>query len=221
MRTPAIMKRKLFGTKPVVFIFLLFSVFSLSAQVPAVDLGIFLSTTPDDQVEIRMKPNFDILATDIIAEIKYTICWTEPTINITPGPGIAPFNIAVLPLPYVGPVLDNGTYYWTFSSLPGTPVGFPIATGEEVVIATFECTASTVSTVKLINDSFTLANNWDYYYELQRLGDPLWEIDVTGIFYEDTVEIVPDQTVPLSNWPIYLTVLLMVGSVAVLVRKFR
>jgi len=215
MRTRAIMKRRLFGTKLIVSIALLFSGFFLFAQ-PAgqVDLGIFLSSTPAHQVEIRMRPTYDIIATDLLSEIKYTIYWTEPSITVTPGTGIVPFNLAPLPFPYAGPVLIDGKYYFTFSALPNVPIGTVISAGTEVIIATFTATTSIAANIYLINDAVTGANNWDYFYEIGGL-------DRTGIFYEDTVEITPDAVVPLANWPIYLAVLLMVGSVAVLVRKFR
>ncbi|MDD5696271.1 MAG: hypothetical protein PHD61_13335 [Bacteroidales bacterium] len=215
MRTLTIMKRRLFGTKLIVSIALLFSGFSLIAQGPSqVDLGIFLSSTPDNQVEIRMRPTYDIISSDLLSEIKYTIYWTEPSITVTPGPGIAPFNMAPLPSPYIGPVLIDGKYYFTFDSQTGLPVGTTILAGTEVVIATFTATTGVAANIYLVNDEETDANNWDYFFEIGGS-------DRTGIFYQDTVEITPDAVVPLANWPIYLAVLLMVGSVAVLVRKFR
>ncbi len=217
MRTRAIMKRRLFGTKLIVSIALLFSGFSLIAQGPSqVDLGIFLSSTPAHQVEIRMKPTYDIISSDLLSEIKYTIYWTEPSITVTPGAGIVPFNMAPLPLPYSGPVLIGGKYYFTFSSFPNVPIGSNITAGTEVVIATFTATTGVAANIYLVNDEVTgdPLNNWDYFYEIGGS-------DRTGIFYQDTVAITPDEVVPLANWPIYLAVLLMVGSVAVLVRKFR
>ncbi len=210
------MKRKLSGKKLVIIFALLFGSFSLFAQpappVDPVDLCMRLASGSTNDIEIVMIPTVDIQPTEIISEIRFTISWQAHGVTFTLGPAIPPFNVGLQgPL---DPMPVSGWYYQTFITQPNVPFGVPITAGQEVVIATFTCTAPLWTFIYLQNDAYMIANNIDYYYEI---GGP----DRTGIFPPgcSSVYISPDLSVPLSNWPIYLAILAMAGAVVIMIRK--
>lgn len=206
------MKRNKFRKIIIAISGLLLGSSTLFAQVPPpvnpVDLCMRLSGPSPNDVEIVMRPTTNILATDILSEIRYTISWQQPSLTLTPGFGIAPFNL----LPQGGPVLSGGTYYQTFITQPGLPFGFNINAGQEVVIATFSCSTPLLADVYLLNDQYMLDNNIQYYYEI-------WGLDRTGTFFCTSVQIQPDLTVPISGWSVFLVVLLISGTIIYTIKR--
>ncbi len=208
------MKRKLSGKKIVVILVLLLGSLHLYAQPPVdpVDLCMRLASGSTNTVEIVMIPTVNISSPEIISEIRFTICWQVHNLTFTMGPAIPPFNVG-LQGPH-DPMPVSGWYYQTFITQPNVPFGTPISAGQEVVIATFTCTAPQWSFLYLQNDPYMIANNIDYWFEIT--GD-----NRTGIFPAgcSSVYISPDLSVPISNWPIYLAVALMAVAVIVMIRR--
>lgn len=206
MRLQSTMKRKLFGSTVVAIFASLLSSFSLFAQpVDPIDLCMRLPDPLTNEVEIVMRPTTNLLATENITEIRFTIWWQQPLLTVIPDPEINPFNVEPVP---GGPVPYGGYYYQTFQTLSDELLGFPVSAGEEVVIATFTVSAPLWSFIYLSDNAYIMDHNLQYYYELDG-GDR------TGVIYCDSVQITPDLTVPLSNWPIYLSLLLMAGVIIV------
>ena len=208
------MKKRIFGKMMITISAFLLGGLSLSAQLPPpspvdpVDLCMRLAGGSTTDVEIVMRPTTNILAADILSEIRYTISWQEPGVVITPGFGIAPFNL----LPQGVPVLNGGFYYQTFITQPGIPFGININAGQEVVIATFSCSTPLQADLYLTNDQYTLDNNIQYYYEI-------WGLDRTGTIYCSSVQISPDLTVPLSGWAVLVPILLITGTIIFTLRR--
>ena len=196
--------------KTAITLFFLLNGFILSADpIDPVDLCMRITDPITHQVEIVMRPTTNILAADIISEIRYTILWQQPLLSITDGPPVPPFNLQ----PQGGPVYYGGSYYQTYITQPNVPYNFAINAGQEVVIATFTVTAPLWSIIMLTEDQYMLDKNIQYYYEIGG-------IDRTGAVYCESIQITPDLSVPLSDWPIYLAILFMAGTVmAFVIRK--
>jgi hypothetical protein len=214
MRPQAERKKKLLSKPLIVFIVILLSGFYLRAQpggpVDPIDLCMRLADPTTNQVEIVMRPTVNLLPTENITEIRFTVWWKQPLVNITLGPLIDPFNVQLVP---GGPVPNGGFYYQTFQKLSDDFLGFPVSAGQEVVIATFTVSAPLWTFLYISDDAYIMSKNIQYYYELDGQ-------DRTGIIYCDNIQITPDLSVPVSNWPIYMAILLMAGTVAVfMIRK--
>ena len=158
-------------TLPLVLFFLFTGQVSLAEQI---DIGIFESSAPN-KMEIRIKPDFTINATDNLSGIIYTVRWNNPDIVITSVDYIFPFNVMQLdPL-----TLVDGFYYQIFGSTPGVAIGSMIPAGTEKVISSFSYTGSGDVCFEIINDEWTWDNNGDVYFEFNGT-------DHTGIIYEPT-----------------------------------
>jgi hypothetical protein len=138
-----------------------------------IDIGIFASTALPNNIEIRVRPDFNISSIQTITGILYTVRWDDPTITITPQ-YVFPFFIA----PQGAPVLYNGYYYQVFAAVPMTPLG--MNANQEYIISSFNYTNGDCATFEIIEDSWTQANNGNVYLELVGL-------EVTGIIYQRNV----------------------------------
>lgn len=182
------------------------------AQDFVFDIGIF--ATSGNEIEVYVRPDFDVHEDHVISEIRYTIRWSDPTAVITSLDNIPPYNIG-----FEGALIDYGGYrYQTFIVIAGTEeFGTNILANEEVLISSFTHTAAPGTTFELATDAMTPLPNTDYYFEMgcgiidgpctQVGGDPL---DVTGILYAAEA-ITPLVAFPLSYWSIMITMLCMGG----------
>lgn len=156
-----------------VFNLLLIPVIVFSQQ--KIDIGVFESST-NGVVEVRLKPDFTI-SSNFLTNVQFTVRWdsaSNVTINST---SIPPYLID----PQGSPLFYNGYYYQIFASSPNCALNW--TSGQEYVVLSF--THSGCVDFELLNDSWTQANNGDFYVEL--LG-----IDHTGIFYQKITDIIPD-----------------------------
>lgn len=185
--------------KPFIFAMaLLLSSHMLMAQ--QIDLGIFSPVA--NQIELKIRPDFDITGDDFISELRYTVRWADPTLVITNLTAFAPYDI----IASGAPELFDGYYYQTFIGNPLVQVGIPIAAGTEVLVSSFEYTAAPGAYVELINPPYPPFSNRDFYAEWNGQ-------DRTGIFYY----MYP--AVPLSGWAIYLGIGLILAVMVVRLRK--
>ncbi len=182
-----------------VILVLLFSGHMLMAQ--QVDLGIFPSGNPNE-MEIRMRPDFEIQPTDLMSNIVFTIRYPDG-LGITIDPSS--------PFPYELELghgdVDGGFFYQTFDADHSNLFGATISPGDQVVILTFEYTNAVADDFELTNEADFPGEDTDYYFEINAL-------DRTGIFY---TLITPP--VPLSNLGLYLGVLLLVVFFVVRARR--
>ena len=181
-----------------VILVLLFSGHMLMAQ--QVDLGIFPSGNPDE-MEIRMRPDFEIEPTDLMSNIVFTIRYPDGQ-DITIDPD-SPFPYD-LDLGHGDD--DGGFFYQTFDADHSNSFGITIQPGDEVVILTFEYTNAAANDFELTNEADFPGEDTDYYFEINAL-------DRTGVFY---TLVFP---VPLSNLGLYLGILLLVVFFAVRARR--
>ena len=144
-------------------------------QANQVDIGIFASTTVSNNIEVRVRPDFNISAIQTLTGILYTVRWDDPTVVITTQ-YIAPFSVA----PQGSPVLYNGYYYQVFAATPMAPVA--MNANQEYLISSFNFTNSNCGKFEIIEDAWTQAHNGNVYLELVGL-------DVTGIIYHPTVQL--------------------------------
>ncbi len=198
MKTTATSSLRLLAKPMLVLLALIFSGHMLMAD--QIDLGIFKPAV--GQIELKIRPDFTILGTEIISEIRYTVRWSDPTLVINSVTPIAPFNINVSG----APELIGGFYYQTFVGLPVFPYGANINPGDEVVVSQFTYTAATDAWIELIDTPYLIANNREFYAEVNG-------IDKTGVFYNQY------PAVPLSNWAIYIGIGLIFALMIVRFRK--
>ncbi|HOW25486.1 MAG TPA: hypothetical protein PK711_07425 [Bacteroidales bacterium] len=179
-----------------IILVLVFFLCGFSLYADQIDIGMFLSATPD-KMEIRIRPDFQINAGEYITNIQYTIRWVDPGISINTVDLIPPYNIAK----QGATLLVGGYYYQTFICTPMNPVPATINPFQEVVVSTWDFTGGSQSYFQLVNDQYMLANNVQYYAEWN--GE-----DRTGIIYNSYVF----TSVPLSNWAVIISVVLMAGT---------
>lgn len=139
-----------------------------------IDIGIFESAVTSDQIEIIIRPDFDIAEDETITAILYTVKWNDSAITINTE-FIFPFFIS----PQGDPVEDNGYFYQVFAAVPVNPIA--ILANEEFIASSFTFTNGECATFEIIEDQWTQANNGNVYFEF--LGN-----DVSGIIYEPNVE---------------------------------
>ncbi len=144
-------------------------------QANQVDIGIFASTTVSNNIEVRVRPDFNISSIQTLTGILYTVRWDDPTVVITTQ-YIVPFSVA----PQGPPVLYNGYYYQVFAAVPVTPVA--MNANQEYLISSFNFTNTNCGKFEIIEDAWTQAYNGNVYLELVGL-------DVTGIIYQPEVQL--------------------------------
>jgi len=139
-----------------------------------IDIGIFKSTI-SGEVDVKLKPDF-IITGSILTNVQFTVRWdSSANVSINPS-SIPPYLIN----PQGAAVNHNGYMYQTFASSPNCTLNWN--SGQEYVVLSF--THSNCVEFELVQDTWTQANNGDFYTEL--LG-----VDHTGVFYHPVTEIIP------------------------------
>lgn len=146
---------------------LLFIHFSFGQSI---DIGIFESTLTSGQMDIKIRPDYDIADDETITAILYTVRWNDPLITISTE-FIFPFFIS----PQGTAVEYNGYYYQVFAAVPVNALAF--MANQEFIASSFTYTDGECAQFEIIEDDWTQANNGNVYFEF--LGE-----DVTGIIYE-------------------------------------
>ncbi len=149
------------------------------ATTEKINLGIYNNTSLG-RIEIKMKPNYNITTNDIISEIKFTLRWVSSGISLIPQPPIAPFNLS----PQGGPVKSGSYYYQTFIAILGNNFIQSINAGQEVIIAILDYKSKYKTTIAMVSDAYTKANNLDYYFEVNGLNK-------TGTIYPYSITLTP------------------------------
>jgi len=164
---------------------------AFTIQAEQVDIGLFLSTSPANQLEVRCKPDYNINGLPV-TNIVYTIRWDNPSTIITPQ-YIAPFFVA----PSGAPVECGGWFYQIFVAVPFSAYVNWTA-GAEYIISIINYTGDCVN-FQVLNDGWTQTNNGDYYLSLGGY-------DKTGIIYNSSYlsgsfggMVTPDTTVVLGQ----------------------
>ncbi len=138
-----------------------------------IDIGIFESQTIPDQIEVKIRPDFNIQANETVTAILYTVRWNDPSISIT-AQYIYPFFVA----PQGAPVEYNDYYYQVFAAVP--MIAIPMNANEEYLVSSFTYTNGECANFEIIEDEWTQSNNGNVYLEF--IG-----VEVTGIIYEPDV----------------------------------
>ena len=158
------------------FSFLLIIFFSLNIlKANQIDIGIFESQTVTDQIEVKIRPDFNILDIETVTAILYTVRWDNPTVSISTQ-YIYPFFVS----PQGSPVEYNGYYYQVFAAVP--MIAIPMNANEEYLASSFTYTDGECTNFEIIEDEWTQANNGNVYLEF--IG-----VEVTGIIYEADVNL--------------------------------
>jgi hypothetical protein len=139
-----------------------------------VDIGLFESTSPTNQLEVRVRPDYNINGWPI-TNIVYTVRWNDPSVTINTN-WIPPYLVS----PSGSPVNVNGWMYQIFVAVPFTAYVTWTA-GTEHVISTFTYSAG-CATFEIIEDAWTYSHNGDYYFSVGGF-------DRTGIIYQPTVNL--------------------------------
>lgn len=177
----------------------LFSNF-LSLYADQIDIGIAESTTVTGQINIQIRPDFDIFYPQTITAILYTVRWDDPSISITTQ-NFYPFFISPIGLPEE----YNGYYYQSFAAIPFNSVA--IDANQEYLASTFTYTNGDCAVFEIIEDNWTAANNGNLYLEFTG-------IDVSGNIYQSSINygsvggnITGNDTIVFGNstGPLYLS----------------
>ena len=164
----------LYKQKKIVFCWLLIVIaHMLFAQ--SIDIGIFESTVASGQIDVKIRPDFDIAEDETVTAILYTIRWNDPLITINTE-FIYPFFIS----PQGPPVEYNGYYYQVFGAVPVNAMA--MNANQEYIASSFTYTNGDCARFEIIEDEWTQANNGNVYFEF--LGE-----DVTGMIYNPVVEL--------------------------------
>lgn len=171
-----------------------------------IDVGIFESTVTSGQIDIKIRPDFDITEDETITAILYTVRWDDPSITFTTE-FIFPFFIS----PQGSPEEYNGYYYQVFAAVPINAQA--MEANEEYNASSFTYTDGECALFEIIEDEWTQANNGNVYFEF--LGE-----DVTGIIYEPIVEfgsaggiVEGGQTINLGETTGNLTLSFYLGNI--------
>lgn len=185
-----------------------------------IDLGIF--RTAPDEVEVRMRPNFDISASQAFSEIRFTLRWPATTfVNITGLEQIPPFNLNYSPNSMVTfqgykyqTLILQSPFYENFTD--------PINAGEEVVISRIYHTGGSNFIFGLMDATSTVLPNTDYFFEFICLdADGQGPCDSLGA-YEVQGDIYTPFTLPVNVWSVLLTfVAILLASLGVRLRRFK
>lgn len=155
-------------------IFLLLVLFVPGLKAQNIDIGIFESTVTSNQIDIKIRPDFDIAENETITAILYTVRWNDTEIAINTE-FIFPYFIA----PQGLPVENGGYYYQVFAAVPVNAQA--IMANQEIITSSFTFTGGECAQFEIIEDDWTQVNNGNFYIEF--LGN-----DITGIIYEPVVE---------------------------------
>ncbi|MCD4732599.1 MAG: hypothetical protein K8R74_18515, partial [Bacteroidales bacterium] len=179
-----------------------------------IDIGIFESQTVPDQIEVKIRPDFNIQANETVTAILYTVRWDDPSISITTQ-YIYPFFVA----PQGSPVEYNGYYYQVFAAVP--MIAIPMNALEEYLVSSFTYTDGECANFEIIEDEWTQSNNGNVYLEF--IG-----VEVTGIIYEPDVNfgstggfISGNDTISLGNSTGPLNLSLYNGNILTWQRKIN
>lgn len=134
-----------------------------------IDIGIFESTEIPGQIDIKIRPDFDIYTPQTITAILYTLRWDDPSLIITTQ-SFYPFFIN----PIDQPEEYNGYYYQSFAAVPF--ISIALDANQEILASSFTYTNGECATFEIIEDEWTAVNNGNVYMEF--IGS-----DVTGIIY--------------------------------------
>jgi hypothetical protein len=156
-------------TKRLIILLLVFSGL-IRAKGDQIDIGIFESTTVSNNIEIKIRPDFNISSIQTVTAILYTVRWNNPFVSISVQ-YIFPFFIA----PQGTPVLHNGYYYQVFAAAPLNPLA--MTANQEYVISSFTHTNGSCAHFEIIEDDWTAVNNGNFYIEF--LGT-----EKTGVIYQ-------------------------------------
>lgn len=156
-----------------IFLFLVLFTHILKAQ--SIDIGIFQSTDNTDQIDVKIKPDFDIADDETITAILYTVRWNDPDLVINTE-FVFPFFLS----PQGEPEEFDGHYYQVFAAVPVNAIA--LMANQEFIASSFTFTNGDCASFEIIEDDWTQANNGNVYFEF--LGE-----DVTGIIYESIVEL--------------------------------
>jgi hypothetical protein len=164
---------------------------SLSISAEQVDIGLFPSASPPNQLEVRCMPDYNIDGLPV-TNIVYTVRWDNPSTTITPQ-----FVMPFLVTPSGSPVAYGGWFYQIFVAVPFNAYVTWTA-GSEYLISTFTYTGDCVN-FQVVNDGWTLSHNGDYYLSIGGY-------DKTGIIYNSSCltgsfggMVTPDTTVVLGQ----------------------
>lgn len=166
-----------------------------------VDIGIFQSGS--NEIEIRLRPDFEIPAGTNITSLQYTVRWPDDRPGISQLNLITPFDI-----PFGAQYTHNGFVYQNFITTIPITIGITINASEEVVISTFEFPSGS-SYFELINDTFTDDENISFYIEVVGFGGA----NNSGIIYRQLAFL------PLASWSILLLFTLLLGFTVFRFRK--
>lgn len=185
---------------------LMFCVFPFGEALMAqdrIDLGIFRSAT--DEVEVRMRPNFNISGSQAFSEIRFTLRWPATiSVNITGVELIHPYNLDYAPNSLV---TFGGYKYQTFIFQSSLYENFtePINAGEEVVISRINHTGGSNFIFGLMDATSTVLPNTDYFFEFICLNqDGQGPCDTLGT-HEVAGDIYAPFTLPVNSWSVLLT----------------
>lgn len=196
--------------RQILVLFLLNNFVSLYAD--QIDIGIVESTTIPGQIDIKIRPDFDIYTPQTITAILYTVRWDDPSISINTQ-SFYPFFISHIGLPEE----YNGYYYQSFAAIPFNSVA--INANQEFLASSFTYTNGDCATFEIIEDEWTQANNGNLYLEF--IGT-----DVSGIIYHPFVSfgsiggnIIGNDTIFLGNSTGPMNLINYQGSVTTWQRK--
>ena len=154
------------------FIILIFVVYH-STIANQIDIGILESQTVSDQIEVYIRPDFNIQDTETVTAILYTVRWNNPLVSIS-AQYIYPFFVA----PQGTPEEYNGYYYQVFAAVP--MIAIAMNANEEYLVSSFTYTNGECANFEIIEDDWTQANNGNVYLEF--IG-----VEITGVIYESDV----------------------------------
>lgn len=157
----------------IIVIFFLGNFISVSAN--QIDIGISESSAIPGQIDIKIRPDFNIVTPQTITAILYTIRWDDPSIIINTQ-NFYPFFIS----PIGQPEEYNGFYYQSFAAVPFISVA--INANQEYLASSFTFTNGDCSSFEIIENDWTAANNGNLYLEF--IGT-----DVSGIIYEPIINL--------------------------------
>lgn len=154
------------------------SLLVLFAQVlfaQSIDIGIFKSTINSDQIDIKIKPDFDIADDETVTAILYTVRWNDPELIINTE-FVFPFFLS----PQGDPEEYNGYYYQVFAAVPVNALA--LMANQEFIASSFTFINGDCASFEIIEDGWTQVNNGNVYFEF--LGG-----DVSGIIYAPIVNL--------------------------------
>jgi hypothetical protein len=144
------------------------------------DIGLFEASGQDELV-VKIRPEGNITNLPV-TNIQFTLSWPETSSVYLVWPTANPVN-ATFNIQAQGDVtISNGYKHQIFAAVSGTYVNWTAGQEYPVFYARYFYTTPDCSEFELSNDTWTQANNGEYYFEV--LGD-----DRTGIRYQSLLTI--------------------------------